>query len=700
MLKTKTKKTSKQDKKKVFLDLHPETKKSIFAIILLATSFIFVLSGFNKAGIFGQYLVKVSRYFFGVGFWFFPLIIFLLALVFFISEREKRIYFTTLVGGAILFESFLAILETFFKGKAGLLGKIGALLEKIFGFYGSLIFWLSAFVVGILISFNIPLKIKLKKREKKEPLELSEKEQKAIPEQPEAKEKQEPLEQEPEQDSPKSEKDKPQEKENIFKAQISKLNKRFSSQNKILPPLSLLEQDSSKPKSGDLKIEANIIKRTLANFGIFVELAEVNVGPTVTRYTFSPAEGTRLSRILALSNELSLALAAHPIRIEAPIPGKSLIGIEVPNKAIAIVRLKNLIEKEEFQKGPSLLIALGRDVAGKPIYVDLAKMPHLLIAGATGSGKSITIHSLLCSLLFKNTPADLNLILIDPKKVELTLYQDLPHLITPTIIEAKKAIAALHWLINEMDNRYDLLLEEKVRDLESYNKVKQKKGEEKKPYIVAVIDELADLMTTYPREMEAVIVRLAQMARATGIHLVVSTQRPSVEVITGLIKANIPSRVALQVASQIDSRTILDMAGAEKLLGRGDMLFINAEMSKPKRIQGVYISTKEVKRLVDFWKKSNLNPAENETQEIEKIEKPHYEIDFEKISSQEDDDPLYEDAYNIVVQAQKASASYLQRRLKIGYARAARLLDILEERGVIGPSQGAKPREVYIKPEE
>ncbi len=696
----KSKKRSKKiEEKKIKLNLHPETKKSIFAILLLATSFIFLLSGFNKAGIFGKYLVKISKYFFGIGFWFFPLIIFLLSLVFFISEREKKIYFTTLFGGGILFFSFLSLLEIFFKGKAGLIGRIGALIEKVFGFYGGLIFWLALFLVGILISFNIPIKIKSSKRRKEEKIDLSEKEQKIVEDDNEDKR---------EEKSNKVEKEEENNEENeenkglSMKERILEINKKIlrNKKNLLLPPINILDNSSSNPKSGDLKIEANIIKRTLANFGIFVELAEVNVGPTVTRYTFSPAEGTRLSKILSLSNELSLALAAHPIRIEAPIPGKSLIGIEVPNKAIATVRLKKLIEGEEFQKGPRLLIALGRDVAGKPFYVNLAKMPHLLIAGATGSGKSITIHSLLCSLLFKNAPTDLNLILIDPKKVELTLYQDLPHLITPTIIEAKKAIAALHWLINEMENRYDLLLEEKVRDLKAYNEIKERKGEEKKPYIVAVIDELADLMTVYPREIEATIVRLAQMARATGIHLVVSTQRPSVEVITGLIKANIPARIALQVASQIDSRTILDSSGAEKLLGRGDMLFINAEMSKPKRLQGVYISTKEVKRLVNFWEKSSLSSIKNGTKKIEKIEKPNYEIDFEKIADQEDDDPLYEEAYKTVIQAQKASASYLQRRLKIGYARAARLLDILEERGVIGPGQGAKPREVYIKPGE
>jgi len=455
----------------------------------------------------------------------------------------------------------------------------------------------------------------------------------------------------------------------------------------------------------------NIIKKTLENFGIAVEMGEVDVGPTVTRYTLRPAQGVKLSKIVALQNELALALAAHPIRIEAPIPGKSLIGIEVPNKSVMLVRLRNLINTQTFINSSPLTFPLGRDVSGGPVYADLSTMPHLLVAGATGSGKSICIHSLICSLLFKNSFETLKFILIDTKKVELTLYEDLPHLITPPIIEPKKAIVALKWVIQEMDRRYSLLLEKNSRDIFAYNQLALKKNEEPMPFIVIVIDELADLMASYPKEMEASIVRLAQLARATGIHLVVSTQRPSTDVITGLIKANITSRIAMKVASQIDSRTIIDMAGAEKLLGSGDMLFLSPHFSKPKRIQGSYISVTEIKKIVNFWKEAkNEALLEKETslkeEEISKgleasLEEDFKESDFLDLEELEEDfefeDPLYPEAYRLVVETQKASATYLQRRLKIGYARAARLLDMLEARGVVGPAQGSKPREVYHK---
>jgi len=445
----------------------------------------------------------------------------------------------------------------------------------------------------------------------------------------------------------------------------------------------------------------NIIKRTLENFGIQVEMGEVNVGPSITRYTLRPAQGTKLSKIVALQNELALALAAHPIRIEAPIPGKSLIGIEVPNKTVTLVRLKSLINTQTFKESSPLTFPLGRDVSGEPCYVDLSEMPHLLIAGATGSGKSICIHSLICSFLFKNTPEILKFILIDPKKVELSLYEGLPHLITPVITEAKKAIVALKWACQEMDRRYSFLLENNARDIFAYNKAALKKKKEPLPFLVIIIDELADLMSLYPKEIEASIVRLAQLARATGIHLVVSTQRPSTDVITGLIKANITCRIAMKVASQVDSRTIIDIAGAEKLLGNGDMLFLSPQFSKPKRIQGVYISVTEIKRLVDFWKKAKIDEKEiKEKPEFEESQEDSSSstfLDLDEFQEEIEEDPLYPEAYRLVVETQKASATYLQRCLKIGYARAARLLDMLEKRGVVGPSRGAKPREVYHK---
>jgi len=427
-------------------------------------------------------------------------------------------------------------------------------------------------------------------------------------------------------------------------------------------------------------------------------MSEVNIGPTVTQYTLRPAAGIKLSKITTLCNDLSLALAAHPIRVEAPIPGKPLVGIEVPNKIRAVVRLRNLFEHPNFQNSPSLLtIALGKDVAGNPFFADLARMPHLLIAGSTGTGKTVCLNAIILSLLYQNSPQILRLVLIDPKRVEFPVYNNLPHLLVPAIVTVQKAVNTLQWLVEEMERRFEVLSNEKARDIVSFNEKIIKKGLEPMPYIVLIIDELADLMAARGREIEAGIVRLAQMARAVGIHLIVATQRPSVEVITGLIKANITARISFQVASQVDSRTILDMAGAEKLLGCGDMLFISSSVAKPKRIQGVYVSDKEVKRVVNYIKSKVQETKIEQEDELskslkEEIERPEKSTNF--ITSEED--PLYEEAKRIVIEAKKASASLLQRRLRIGYARAARLIDLLEEEGIVGPADGAKPREVYI----
>ena len=468
----------------------------------------------------------------------------------------------------------------------------------------------------------------------------------------------------------------------------------------IAPPLSLLEADRGKPGVGDIKANANIIKRTLANFGIDVEMDEISIGPSITRYAFKPAEGVKLARIVGLQNDLSLALAAHPLRIEAPIPGKSLVGIEIPNTTKAIVGMGSLIGSRDFQESQHpLYFVLGRGTSGSAYYANLAKSPHLLVAGTTGSGKSVGIHTIIASLLYRNSPEDLRFIMVDPKRVELTLYNGIPHLLTPVITDPKKAIMALKWATKEMERRYNILETESVRDIQSYHK--NVRGGEPMPYIVIIIDELADMMTAYPRELEALIVRLAQMSRAVGIHLVLSTQRPSVEVITGLIKANIPSRVAFQVPSLIDSRTIIDMPGAEKLLGSGDMLYLGAEMSKPVRIQSAFISEGEVKKIVEHL----LENYEESAQEIA-LSQPDasntmFSANFDSSSGNNDaDDELYEEAREIVMRAGKASTSYLQRRLKIGYARAARLMDILEEKGVVGPGEGAKPREVLQRIED
>jgi S-DNA-T family DNA segregation ATPase FtsK/SpoIIIE len=464
---------------------------------------------------------------------------------------------------------------------------------------------------------------------------------------------------------------------------------------KIDVPFDLLNSRASKPTSGDIKSNIEIIKSTLEKFNIPVEMGEVSVGPTVTQYTLKPAEGIKLSRITGLNNDLSMALAAHPVRIEAPIPGKALVGIEVPNKTVAIVNLREVLESEEFKRRTNnLMIALGKDVAGKVWLDSINKMPHLLVAGATGSGKSVMLNTLIVSLLYQNNPDDLKFIMVDPKRVELTVYNGLPHLLTPVITEVSKTINALKWCLNEMDRRFETLSQVHKRDIEGYNQV----AKEKMPYIIFIIDELADLMVVAPKEMETGVVRLAQMARAVGIHLVLATQRPSVNVITGTIKANMPARIAFSVTSGIDSRTILDSLGAEKLLGRGDMLFSSVSLTKPKRIQGALISDQEIKRVVSYIKEKSGSP--NYITEIVERQKVRGVAGVGIDGGSDDDDELFQEAKELIINSGKASASFLQRRLSIGYARAARLLDILEESGIIGPSNGAKAREIMVTKEQ
>ena len=447
----------------------------------------------------------------------------------------------------------------------------------------------------------------------------------------------------------------------------------------------------SKPTSGDTKLGAEKIQKTLENFNIEVEMGEVQVGPTVTQYTFKPSEGVKLSRITSLNNDLALALAAHPVRIEAPIPGKSLVGIEVPNQKPAMVRMKELLESKSFKTRKSNLeLCIGKDVSGKAWTGNLATMPHLLVAGATGSGKSVCLNSIILSLLYQNNTDTLRFIMVDPKRVEFPIYNGIPHLLAPVITDVTKTVYSLRWAITEMDRRFDELSKVNKRNIESYNMT----AKDKMPYIVIIIDELADLMVAAAAEVEACIIRLTQMARAVGIHLIVATQRPSVDVITGLIKANIPCRIAFSVASLMDSRTILDSSGAEKLVGKGDMLYMSPQASTSKRLQAPFVSDEEIKRVVAFLKKQSDEPDYMD----EVTEKPKVSgssFDF-KSSGGDGGDELFDEAKQVIVQAGKASASLLQRRLRIGYARAARLIDLLEDAGIVGPADGARPRELLM----
>ncbi|RAL26366.1 FtsK/SpoIIIE family DNA translocase [Thermoflavimicrobium daqui] len=460
--------------------------------------------------------------------------------------------------------------------------------------------------------------------------------------------------------------------------------------NYLLPPYHLLQKVKKGNNSDkqDLSSNARILVKTLASFGVEAKVIHIHRGPTVTRYEIQPQVGVKVSRIVNLADDLALALAAKDIRIEAPIPGKSAIGIEVPNPEIAVVSLRDVLESASFENWPQLSISIGKDITGKPVLGQLGKMPHLLVAGATGSGKSVCINGIILSILYKAKPNEVKLMMIDPKMVELNVYNGIPHLLTPVVTESRKAAMALKKVVHEMERRYELFAKSGAREIERYNQLKEDVSE-KLPYIVVIIDELADLMMVAPADVEDAICRLAQMARAAGIHLIIATQRPSVDVITGVIKANIPSRIAFTVSSQADSRTILDMGGAEKLLGRGDMLYLPTGASKPIRVQGSYVSDEEVESVVKFVKEQ---------------QKPVYDEKMipstETGTKQEVTDELYPQAVQVVVEAKMASVSLLQRRLRIGYTRAARLIDMMEANGIVGPYEGSKPREVLIGKEE
>ena len=704
-----------KERKPVFDDLSPHTKQAIGAVLFVVLGIYFTLSLVGYAGMVGGYTNATLDFLFGKGAYLTPLACAFYVYALMKPKENQEVSYSKIVGIALMFLSLLGFLELYTEGMGGIGGlTLEAPLTLLFGSIATGVVLGAVVLIGIFLTFNVGLALprfgRADEEEFDEEIDALEIPEDAADEEGETEEESE------EEDSPKK---KMTVTERLGLATKGADFNVTSFQGPYdPPPLSLLQKDRGKGKSGDVKANANIIKRTLKNFNIEVEMDEVSIGPTVTRYAIKPAEGVRISKIVGLQNNLELALAASPIRIEAPIPGKSLVGLEVPNTSKSTVGLASLLSSPEYTDSPKpLLVALGRDITGNAHFANIAKMPHGLIAGTTGSGKSVTIHALVTSLLFRNSPEQLRFIMVDPKRVELTLYNDIPHLLTPVITEAKKALLALKWAIKEMERRYDVLQAEKVRDLDSYHtniyKPAKKKWEkdgslaeekdslpEPMPYIVIVMDELADLMATYPRELEAAIVRLAQMSRAVGIHLLLATQRPSVNVITGTIKANIPSRLALQVASQIDSRTILDQVGAEKLLGQGDLLFLSGELAKPIRLQSAYITEEELKKVVDYLKN------QSEAHELDSIDLDGGNADsnpeafFGSMVDEDEDDDLYNDAKQAVIEAGKASTSYLQRKLRIGYSRAARLMDILEERGVIGEQDGSKPREILTGGED
>lgn len=761
------------EEKSVLSILHGDAKRSVAAIILVVISILFVLSFLAEKEIVGggmllDWLNLLAGWMFGVGKYVSPFV-FVAAAVILLFRKETLFYVSKLLGLSIAFMSLLGIIHIFKDAdkmleiaKAGEGGGfigyfLGVVFLKLTGLVGGAVILGALILIGIIVAFNFSLVTIIKKLIKEKTETQEEQEQEEVQEEDEQEDEEESdvledpiLEVEDESEKNKTEfvqdpNEESQEDEmkarmdNVIKKVTAWAPKGKSKKEQVekevldwqIPPVDLLEASIEKAQGGDVKKNAKIIQDTLKNFGIEVELGEIKTGPTVTQYSFRPAVGVKLSRITTLSSDLALRLAARQVRIEAPIPGKSLVGIEVPNKTNATIRLPELLQALEFENRKSnLLLALGKDVSGNYIFGDLKKMPHLLIAGSTGSGKSVCVNTILMSLLYQNSPEDLKLILVDPKRVELTPYNGIPHLLTDVIVENGKVLSALKWAIGEMERRYKLLQKVGSKDITSFNK-KAESGEvfkhidtetgeiteqavEKIPYIVIIIDELADLMASHGKEVEGAIIRLAQMARAIGIHLILSTQKPIVTVITSLIKSNIPTRIAFRVPSLMDSRTILDASGAEKLLGNGDMLFSAAEAVDLRRVQGVFISESEIKKVVDFIKEQKFEKIEDDLEdeivvndskggtkngEVKTVQYSD-KIDFDSIEASEQEDSLYDEAKKIVIQSKKASSSLLQRRLRIGYSRAARLIDMLEEQGIIGGADGAKPREILVDSEQ
>ncbi len=732
-----------------------ETKSEIITVTIVFVCLILILSYFSPwFGNLGKILRGIGLGFFGYVGFFIPLFCSVMAVHYFAKGtlkpyRYKYVLFVvsmvcasafwTLITDKLhpgCFDSFLSVWDCGKEGiGGGLFGTVALFIKKWIGTVGTGITLVFGFIISLIVvtgtapfhalykkindreekyQKRLPIEEAMEKQEKapkKKPLfELSKKEKQQ--EEPE-KELQKEILEEKEPDLPQDdikinlpkeveifeEDKKPENEEKVDNSPVSIEDEIQSERIEYTyPPIDLLEagaMTSGEDRNEDLRTQAKKLTDTLLSFGVEAKVLEVSKGPSVTRFEISPSAGVKVSKIVNLADDIALNLAAYGVRIEAPIPGKAAVGIEIPNSSISSVRLREVIESKNFGSfSAKTAFALGKDISGEPIVADIAKMPHLLIAGATGSGKSVCINSLITSILYKADPNEVKLIMVDPKVVELSIYNGIPHLLIPVVTDPRRAAGSLNWAVQEMPNRYNLFADANVRDILGYNEYAAINGERKLEQIIIIIDELSDLMMVAPRDVEDAICRLAQMARAAGMHLIIATQRPSVDVITGVIKANIPSRIAFAVSSQIDSRTILDMGGAEKLLGKGDMLYLPMGASKPKRIQGCFISDKEVERVVDFVKECwEPNYDEEIIQKINNDDTAQEVDDSEK-------DQLFDEAVKIVVEAEQASASLLQRKLKVGYSRAGRLIDQLEERQIIGPHEGSKPRKVLISRQE
>lgn len=718
--KRKKEKRNENQKKKTlpFFSFDKKIKRKFLGIIFLLLAITFIFSFFGKAGKIGGILLDSFSFLIGKTVFLLPFLLVLSGFSLLLS-KYKNIYKAVVISLLLSIISVSGILELLREKEIPILRGLadeGELVGGWGGYFFSMVFmklvgfWITQIIfLGMLIAGFLIFKNLLKQEPSEKSISLEGKREKPSLVKrifsPSFKVKKvEKVSETAEKESESLGVKEPAKTSFSSEATKGEIDKRKVQEEYKRPPLNLLKNPKGKASGGDIKENSAVIKKALESFNIPVEMSGVKVGPTVTQYSLKPAEGIKLSKITSLSDDLALALATHPIRIEAPIPGKSLVGIEVPNNVRSFVRLREIFENSEFQESPfDLIFCLGKNVSGSPTYANLERMPHLLVAGATGTGKTIFLNNIIVSLIYRNSPQILKIILVDPKRVEFTVYRKLPHLLCSPIVDSSRVINAFKWLIDEMERRFRLLEEAKSRNISSYNqKIFEEGTEPPLPYIVLVVDELADLMAAKGKEVEASIVRLAQMSRAVGIHLVLATQRPSVEVITGLIKANITSRITFQVASQVDSRTILDSSGAEKLLGLGDMLFLSGETVKPQRIQAPYISEKEVKKIVRWIVDSQTDREKMETEmDMEERIQEALEKEVESsVSESEDDfseqDPLYQEAKEAVVRYQRGSASLLQRKLRVGYARAARLIDMLEKEGVVGPHRGSKSRKVYI----